>query len=199
MKKFICFVLFIILLLSTIAFMPACDKNDGFEIVSLIEFVSNGEKFTYGSARRAYTFESVCTITIDEFKEKAIKKQTEEKNNRKVDYEIIYSEQADTYRLFPNNSFSQQTLNKIKNTVSTTNFYYLDQYDDPTTYYVAFFYQGGWTDDYRNYTHFEQCRNIGYYYRFLLVKIIDNQILQIATVNGIITYTVSSYKITYLE
>ena len=202
MKKFIYIVLSIILLLSTITFMPACDKedtnktNDGFEVVSKITFVNDGESITKESTKE-YIYKTTRNITKNDFLLKAKEKAQAEKNNQSVDFVIKY------LSVFPR-SYSEVTpqssetfLKKIKDNVSSKKVIYFSEIDDKTIYYIASYIGSASSLD--DCIRFEECKRTGTKYYFVLAKIIDNRTIQIADSSGITTYTVTSYSVTYLD
>ena len=212
MKKFIYFILSIILLLSTIAFMPACDKEntnktgDGFELVSEVNLITNGESITKSSKDYGDSFKRIRTITKNEFLQKEREEQTAKNNHETIEFTTtyqVYNPQVKTL-----SRVSESFLKKAKTVVSSTNVCYSTESNDTTIYYIAFATQIKYIYDKNtksfildrdNITDFAECKKKGSYYEFVLVKIIDNQTLKVADKEGITTYTVSSYKITYFK
>ena len=96
MKKIFYFVLSVILLFSTSVFIPACDNeelsttSDGFEIVSEISFVNDGERITETSTEKD-VYETIHLIEKDYFIQKV-----NEKENKNVDFDICYLTTANT-------------------------------------------------------------------------------------------------------
>lgn len=193
MKKFIYIVLSIILLLSTIVFMPACDKedtnktNDGFELVSEVNLVTNGESVTKSSKNYGESFKRIQNITKDAFLLKEKEEQTAKKNNEKIDFATRYEVYNPPYETLSH--ASESFLKKAKTVVSSTNVCYSTESNDTTTYYIAFANKlnyiyvkntKSFVLDRDNITDFAECKKKGSYYEFVLVKIIDNQTLQVA-------------------
>ena len=188
MRKLLNFILSIILLISASALMPACESNDGFEIVAQIDFTTNGEQMTKNSTKISTALETIRTITENEF----AKKYLEYKNqNGKVDYHIVYSDEPN---LNPSNilTIKKQVFNEIKPHITSKRVSFLKKTESTEYYYLA-------TKILGDYRAFSYCKLSGQYYSFVLVKIIDNQTIQIADTDGITTYTVSSYKLTYFK
>lgn len=190
MKKFIYFVLSIILLLSTIAFMPAC--GDGFEIVAQIDFTTNGEKITKNSTYTEYdTCDSYDIITKNEFDEKYLAYMRKDKD---VDYGIKFDDKEQRKV----NVLTEKYLKEINQKINSKNVYCSIK-TDPKDLSYSHYYLAAKRFGENEYTIFYHCKGEYTSYSFTLVKIIDNQTLQIADNDGITTYTVSSYKITYIK